>query len=170
MTKHNPRKPNLNKEELWLWFLQQLDKKDNGCWEWKNGTNKAGYGQISVDKKLIGTHCYALQHKLGRPINKNMLTRHLCNNMICCNPDHLEEGTHLENMKDRDIAGHTVKGDKHHNVKGELHPHAKLNEQQIRDIRSLKGWFTKIQLSEIYNVSPTHIYLIQTNKSWKHIN
>ena len=104
MPRGSPRKPNMSDEELWEWFNTQLDKKENGCWTWKNGTNKAGYGQISVNKKLLGTHAYALQHKLGRPIHKNMLTRRLCNKPLCCNPDHLEEGTPKENMVDAIVA------------------------------------------------------------------
>jgi len=159
----------MTEDELWRWFLEQLDKKDNGCWEWKHGTNKAGYGQISVNKKLTGTHMYALEHTLGRPIYKNMLTRHLCNNPICCNPDHLREGTPQENTIDRDIAGHTVCGDRHHVVKGELNPHAKLTNRDVKIIRELKGWFTNRELAETYSVSKPIISLVQNHKIWTHV-
>ena len=155
--------------DLWDWFLKHLDKKESGCWEWKRGTNKAGYGQISVNKKLMGTHMYALEHTLGRPINKGMLTRHLCNNPICCNPDHLKEGTPKENMMDRDIAGHTLRGDKHHDTKGELHPRAKLTNKDVVVIRELKGWFTNKELAETYMVSKPIISLIHSRKIWRHL-
>lgn len=169
MPRGKARKPNMDSNELWSWFLEQLDKKDNGCWEWKNGKNKAGYGQISVNKKLNGAHLYALEHKLGRSLAKGMLTRHLCNNPPCCNPDHLEEGTPKENMKDRDESGHTARGEKHHDVKGSNHPHVKLEERDVRIIRELKGWFTNQELSQTYGVSKCQICLIQNRKTWSHL-
>jgi hypothetical protein len=169
MPRSNPRPPNLTEEKLWSWFLSQVDKTDTGCWEWRNGKNKAGYGQIAINRTLVGAHAYALEHALGRPLQKGMLTRHRCNNPPCCNPDHLQEGTPKENMRDRDLAGHTVRGDRHHDVKGENHPHVKLAERDVRIIRALKGWFTNRELSETYGVSSCQICLIQNNKTWKHL-
>ena len=50
----------------------------------------------------------ALVAKLGRPLRPGLITRHLCGNAICRNPDHVVEGTHAENNKDTHVHGHKV--------------------------------------------------------------
>jgi len=37
----------------------------------------------------------------GRELNSPLISRHLCNNRICVNPDHVIEGTKKENGEDR---------------------------------------------------------------------
>ena len=160
----------MNREELWRWFLTQLTKKETGCWEWNIANRNGRYGQLTIGKRHIGTHVYALEHAIGRPLKENMIVRHMCNNSLCCNPEHLKEGTYVENMKDRDEAGHTIRGDKHHDVKGSKHPQVKLNEREVRIIRNLKGIVTHKELAEVYGVSMCHISAIQNNKTWTHLN
>ena len=159
----------MSEEELWVWFLNQLNKKENGCWEWNTANHNARYGQLTICRKHIGAHVYALEHTLGRHLKENMIARHMCNNSLCCNPEHLKEGTYKENMKDRDDAGHTIKGDKHHDVKGSKHPQVKLSEQDVRTIRSLKGSSSYKELAEKYGVSVGNIGSIQRNISWTHL-
>jgi len=38
------------------------------------------------------------------PIEKGKVVRHLCNNRRCCNPDHLDIGTHQDNMDDKALS------------------------------------------------------------------
>ena len=68
-----------------------------GCWEWQRSLNpKTGYGQIRV--KPYTAHRLAFLLWKGRYPSR--ITRHLCHNRACCNPDHLAEGSHADNYRD----------------------------------------------------------------------
>jgi DNA-binding transcriptional regulator YiaG len=77
-----------------------------GCWEW-NRIHKGGYGNsIKVriggwgDKvaKWIKPHRLSYYKHTGE---YPPLIRHMCDNSICVNPDHLESGSHSQNSSDR---------------------------------------------------------------------
>jgi predicted XRE-type DNA-binding protein len=55
--------------------------------------------------------------------------------------------------------------------RGEGHRSVKLNEAQVRNIRSLLQlkYVTQKQIAEIYGVAQAHISTIKLRKSWKHI-
>jgi hypothetical protein len=57
--------------------------------------------RVSVKGKRIYAHRVALERKLGRPINPGFLACHHCDWPSCVNPDHLYEGTRLDNAEDR---------------------------------------------------------------------
>lgn len=70
------------------------------CWPWMGSTNADGYGTFNVGGRVMGSHRYALERALGRPLAPGMVTRHACDNPPCCNPDHLSEGTVAQNSAD----------------------------------------------------------------------
>lgn len=74
-----------------------------GCWEWAGSINGQGYGQISI--KHLGimpgrAHRISYEVFVG-PIPGGMVIRHKCDNPPCVNPDHLEQGTTLDNVRDK---------------------------------------------------------------------
>lgn len=77
------------------------------CWEWtgKRRYNKAGmqYGRINVrvggKHKTVAAHRASVFAFSGIWSPRHMEVKHLCNNSVCVNPKHLENGTHSENMK-----------------------------------------------------------------------
>lgn len=79
------------------------DVTKRGCWEWRGGLNDSGYGVISAPRLGLGS---ARVHRLmwemhNGPIeDSNLVVRHRCDNPPCINPDHLEVGTHEQNMQD----------------------------------------------------------------------
>ena len=78
------------------------DVTDTGCWEWRGPLNTRGYGQItrSRDGVICGqVHRIMYERHIG-PIPDGYQIRHKCDNPPCSNPDHLEVGTHSENMRD----------------------------------------------------------------------
>jgi hypothetical protein len=85
-----------------------------GCHNWTATKDRDGYGWIRDDgpNKECRAHRFSLKRKLGRPINFGMLACHKCNNPSCVNPEHLYEGTTLDNMKDLANSPKTLKGRK----------------------------------------------------------
>lgn len=78
------------------------------CWNWSGSTAK-GYGQIWVGGKVLRAHRVAYEAANG-PIPEGMLVRHKCDNPLCCNPAHMELGTHDDNMRDKAIRDRAWKG------------------------------------------------------------
>jgi len=98
------------------------------CWEY-NGTRIAnGYGwiQLSADgqKQQVLVHRLVVQLRAGRPLTAFAL--HRCDNPPCFRPSHLYEGSHADNVADAMNRGRIKKG--------ERHPRAKLNPEQVREI------------------------------------
>lgn len=66
-----------------------------------SGNGRGGqYGRISVNGITSATHIVAYTHYHGY-IPCRMQIDHLCENRLCCNPEHLEMVTHQENQKRR---------------------------------------------------------------------
>lgn len=93
-----------------------------GCWPWTRGKN-GGYGQLYIGSRRNGTykakkaHRFALEQRLGRPIQTGMTCLHTCDNPSCQRNDgdegiyvirgtsrirfgHLWEGTQIDNVAD----------------------------------------------------------------------
>jgi hypothetical protein len=68
------------------------------CWPWKGARNSAGYGLLHFQGKSQGAHRVAYELTRGK-IPDGIELDHLCRNRVCCNPSHLEEVSHDENMR-----------------------------------------------------------------------
>lgn len=73
-----------------------------GCIPWLASTNKQGYGQIMNDNEFgrrpLLAHRVAWE-EAGLTLVDSLEILHTCNNPICVNVEHLEQGTHKENME-----------------------------------------------------------------------
>lgn len=69
-----------------------------GCWEWLGSHDQAGYGQFCYNKNTRLAHRASWLLYKG-PIAEGLVVDHLCRNKGCCNPDHLELVTQVENTK-----------------------------------------------------------------------
>ena len=97
-----------DKERFW----SNVDiQQGNRCWEWKGRVSERGYGLIMIEgernpdgsrnKYDLKAHRVAKVLSEGVEIPPGMIVRHkACDNPPCCNPDHLEIGTHDDNMLD----------------------------------------------------------------------
>ena len=75
-------------------FTARVQKGD-GCWEWqgyrflrRGGTT--GYGKFGVTpQRTVQAHRFAYELWVG-PIPKGHVVHHVCENIACVRPDHLE--------------------------------------------------------------------------------
>jgi len=144
-------------------FNRYVVKTKNGCWNWNGLVDKKGYAILTSSYKY-GTHrAYRASYMLYKGlIPKELIVRHLCNNPICTNPDHLAIGTYKDNTADMIKANRQCIGANHF--------YAKLTDEKVKDIKiKLKNGITGTILAKEYGVSNTTIYDIKNKKFWKHI-
>ena len=139
------------------------------CVETTHWRDRDGYGRVNP-KYHNKTHMHHRSVWIDHygPIPKGMLIRHLCHNPACINIEHLAIGTMKDNRQDDIDAGKPV-------GKGIANGRAKLNEQQINEIRSVNPRPDRTprgllkQVSEDYKVSKQMILNIWENKNWTHL-
>lgn len=127
------------------------------CWHYvgtiktdKNGKNPRPYFSYSGKKYLAYRVVFDLFHP-DNVLTTGEVVRHTCDNSICCNPTHLERGTHIENMKDmRDRERHGIP---HHAVKA------------IKRLL-LQGKQTHAQIGKLYGVSRETISAIHQGRTY----
>lgn len=68
------------------------------CWEWTAGKYADGYGQFNTGQGKTAAHRWAWEYLIG-PVPEGTELDHLCRNVACVNPDHLEPVTHGENVR-----------------------------------------------------------------------
>lgn len=59
-----------------------------------------GYGRMCLDGQTVAVHLVVFTHYAGYIPGKKQVD-HLCNQRLCCNPQHLELVTHLKNQRRR---------------------------------------------------------------------
>lgn len=81
-------------------FVSEKDSAD--CMNFVGNTNK-GYGSYHITledgSEVKGAHRVAY-YLANYKIDPNLNVNHSCDNKLCCNPDHLWQGTQKENMQD----------------------------------------------------------------------
>jgi len=142
-------------------FLRYIDKTDS-CWLWNGIPSKCGYAYFKINNKSY------LAHRVSWLIAGNTIPddkpylRHKCKSKICVNPDHLEIGTHAENMSDKIRDGTIVRGEKVNT--------AKLTEEQVLQIRQkIQNGETQVKVAKDFDISRRNIRSIILRESWKHI-
>lgn len=136
---------------------------NSGCWLWTAAVNDFGYGIIRVNKRNKRTHRLTWSWRNG-PLTPGMDIMHKCDTPACCNPDHLQQGTRRDNVRDMFNKG------RENPPKGSQHSRAKLTESDVlyikREIR--RGVMLK-DLAAYFNVRPQTISQINVGKCWTHV-
>lgn len=134
----------------------------DGCWEWLGNRFANGYGRVALKDTTVGAHRVAYETWVG-PIPEGHLIRHKCDNKPCINPEHLETGTHADNMADKVARG------RQNTISGDAHYAAKLTAIDVIRIRReySEGTVTQMELARRFNVTNKNISMIVLGKTWK---
>jgi hypothetical protein len=141
-----------------------IDVGSEGCWEWIGSIVAFGYGSSWNPRLERSQPAHRVAWELTHgPIPDGIEVRHRCDNPPCVNPDHLELGTHAENMADM--------YQRNRAALGERLPQSKLTEPEVRAVRRIHatGGFTNAQIAEWFDVSATAIWYVVNGKTWKHL-
>ncbi len=140
-----------------------IPEPNSGCWLWIGGCDSWGYGNITVNGRLVSAHRASwLLHRKEDPGAFWVL--HRCDNPPCVNPEHLFLGDAIANARDRAAKGRN--GDQTKRQRSDKHP-AKLTEDQVREIRGSS--LSQKQLGQLYGISPTGAGKARSGKTWRHI-
>jgi hypothetical protein len=117
-------------------FWAKVDRRDpDECWPWLGGQDGHGYGAFWIrvargrrNGRMEKAHrtAYFLTH--GEWPVEGM---HSCDYGLCCNPAHIQNGTHAENLADMRAKGRY----RWPGLAGENHPNARLSTAQVLEIR-----------------------------------
>ena len=124
-------------------------KKTDSCWLW-TGALANGYGSF------CGFRVHRVSYYLRHGMPTKHVVRHLCHVRNCVNPDHLADGTFLENSADMSKA---------------MRGTGLLTAEAVRDIRSqaqsIKDHVNVGRMMTKYNVSASVILPLVAGKSYK---
>jgi hypothetical protein len=150
-------------------YHEQLQKRllkhckvENQCWIWKSLTRFYGYGHTTIRNRSIAAHRAAwIAWKSDIP--EGLFVLHKCDNPACINPEHLFLGNQLDNMHDM------IKKNRENYAKGENSATSLLNNEQIKEIRRLKGVESSYKICERFGVAASTIRSIWSGRNWKHV-
>lgn len=130
----------------------------------------AGYLYVQLWRSRIktGVHRLVAFAFLGEPPSPHHEVAHNDGNPENNHVSNLRWATHAENQAD--IRKHGT--GYYHGWRGETHPTAKLNDQQVREIRQRcrQGRASRKALAAEFGVSRASIDQIAQGRTWKHLN
>lgn len=154
-----------------------------GCWPWLASRNAHGYGHFDGSS----AHRFSLELALGRPLAAGMFACHTCDNPPCCNPGHLFEGTHQDNVDDRTKKGRSAVGDHvppERRIRGDRHPARRIpgwragvrngrHRLQEDDVRAIRGRLSAgvrwIDIAAEFGISKGAVAHIAARRTWQHV-
>jgi len=142
------------------------------CWPWLGFCNEKGYGRVWINGK--GYYAHRVIYQLANPgtIRRaapkdrfaSGFLRHKCDNPLCCNPAHLEIGTHADNMRDKLERG------RQHTFMSIESPRAKLTAHDAQQIRLHRAnGVTRKALALLYEVSVSTIKGVTSGRHYADI-
>jgi len=125
--------------QIELFWRKIVIRGEDECWPHRDGPNQDhGYR----DMMLAGWHTtmHRIAFALANGYIPELSVLHSCDNRCCANPNHLYEGTQLENIRDMIAKGRA--GDCRNF--GEKHGRCKITDDQVAELRALHagGWLS----------------------------
>ena len=148
--------------------------KMDSCIEWQGNRSDKNYGrQWSTELNRYERATHVVLREEGIDVPSGMCVMHICDNPPCVNPDHLEIGTHADNMRDMKEKGRAKSGGAWKSQPGEINGLAKLTENNVRYIRKVyhprHSQFGARALARELGVSHTAISKAAKGENWSHL-
>lgn len=85
-------------------------EQSTDCWVWRLSKDRNGYGKLHITRPdgrrtVVVPHRWLYEQVIGRVQTGFELDHAACQRRECVNPAHLEQVTHLENMRRSDRLG-----------------------------------------------------------------
>lgn len=155
-------------------FWRSMESCIDGCWMWKLGTNRSGYGKFKANGRTLIAHRVALFLTTGEwpPV-----AMHTCDTPQCCRPDHIRAGTHADNMADRNTKNRQATGDRNGSrvhiermPRGIHHKHAKLTDDAVREIYEAQARGERqVDVAQRLGVSQAIVSRVMLRRAWRHV-
>ncbi len=141
-------------------LMEKLRVQENGCWNFQyiraDGRANTFYFRGKPSSAYRASY---ILHKGEIP--DGLCVCHTCDNGLCVNPDHLWLGTYADNSRDM------VKKGRGKPPEGLRNPHARLNPDIVREIRT--STLPGNQLAKKFGVTRSIIYDVIHKRSWKSV-
>jgi hypothetical protein len=146
-----------------------MPEPNSGCWIWyraTRGSKGALAGCINLGRPgarlVYSAHRYSYEAFKG-PIPDGLHVLHKCDVSLCCNPDHLFLGTHVDNMADMVAKGRSAKGARH--------GRAKLNPKRVRLLRKMLGAGASVAAQpRQLGVTRSTVRRVFEGRTWAHVD
>ena len=158
-------------------FWSKVQKTET-CWVWIGAHVPRGYGIIHIrsQDRNVYAHRYSWEIHYG-PVPDGLLVCHTCDNPPCVRPDHLFVGSVQDNSTDAKAKGRTASGERHGTKthpeafpKGSQCTHAKITEDQVREIRlAAANGEKRASIGTRYGLHPAYVSLVVARRRWTHV-
>lgn len=137
-------------------FWSKVDVRGpNDCWPWLGGTDRRGYGLVSLNNKSYRAPRITILLQTGEMPDPDLDACHCCDNPICVNPGHVSGCTRSQNMQDAARRGR-IRSQKQ-----------KLTEAQVEAIRRDRR--TQKVIAQEYGLDPSTVSKIKSGAIWKNL-
>lgn len=144
---------------------------EDQCWLWQASFRGDGYGLFAMAHgKLISAHRASFIFAHG-PIPNGLWVLHRCDVKACVNPAHLFLGSRQDNMDDMVAKRrHWAHRGLDCAPKGEANAQAKLNEDDVREIRQrFRNGETQTSIAADFPCSRVAVSAVCRRKTWRHV-
>jgi len=124
-------------------------EKTKTCWLWIASLDTDGYGLFRINRRLKKAHRLSFEWSTGE--KPKLFILHKCDTPACVNPDHLFEGTALDNARDRDRKGRANSNYGYSKGPNKNRRYSNIEADKIRD--EYKSGSTYEELAASYQMS-----------------
>lgn len=161
------RPPGLSLEESFRWYLPGEPPPGKVPWLWPGPVDEKGYGTIRFQGRNTFAHRISYELFIG-PIPEGMVVRHKNDTPLDVNPNNLELGTLIDNVRDRVDRHRTHTGPR--SEKGSDTAKSSITEADIPVIRqAYESGEKQKDLADRYGISQSAVSHIVRRKNWTHV-